>query len=54
MARHYRIIVSNSEESFVAYVADDLDEAEGYAAFCQAELPGMKVQIEQIEWEDER
>jgi hypothetical protein len=48
---NYHIIVNDkmSGETFVAYTAEDLDEAEGHAEFCRAEMPGARVTVERIE-----
>lgn len=53
---NYHIIVTDkvTGQTFTPYTAEDLDEAEGYAAFCRAEMRGTRVTIERIEWmEDE-
>ena len=52
--KHYKILVSTKDECWVAYTAEDLDEAAGYEQFCRAEMPGAKVRVERIEWEEER
>ena len=54
MAMHYKIIVSSQDETFVAYTAEDMDEAAGYEQFCRAEMPGARVRVERIEWEEDR
>jgi len=54
MTANYNVIVSGHEETFVAYTAEDMDEAEGYAEFCRASMPGARVRVELIEWEEER
>jgi hypothetical protein len=56
MPANYSIIVTDkvTGETFSAYTAEDMDEAEGYAEFCRAEMPGARVRVELIEWEEER
>ena len=62
MTANYSIIVTDkvTGETFSAYTAEDMDEAEGYAEFCRASMPGARVRIDrrvridQIEWEEER
>ena len=56
MRKNYSIVVNDkiTGETFVAYTAEDMDEATGFADFCRAEMPGARVRIEHIEWEEER
>lgn len=54
MSTIYNVTVKGpNEPEFIAYSEKDLDDAVGHAEFLIASMPGAKVSIDRVDWDNE-